>query len=70
MKQILLTTVLMTFFGFISAQDLTELKAIQEDKLGMINDWEAQIKAAQGEIDAIQNQLDSLDRYRYYRSRN
>ena len=54
----------MTYFGFISAQNISELKAVQEDKLGMINDWEAQIKAAQGEIDVIQNQIDVLNGWR------
>ena len=61
MKQILLTIMLMAYFGAVSAQDISELKIVQENKLGLINDWEAQIKAAQGEIDAIQNQIDVLN---------
>jgi len=64
MKHILLTTLIVTSFGLLTAQNLTDLKTQQAEKIGYIADLQAQIDAAQGEVDAIQDEINKLSGWR------
>ncbi len=48
----------------VSAQSLEELTSMKAEKAGFIEDLEEQIKAAQGELDVIQVELDKLSGWR------
>ena len=46
------------------AQNLSQLKKLQADKIGSIADFQAQIDAVQGELDAIEDEIDRLSGWR------
>jgi len=64
MKYILLLLVCSTLSITVDAQSQKELMDMKTQKAGLIEDLEAQIKAAQGELDVIQVELDKLAGWR------
>jgi len=64
MKYCFLIITVVCSLGNIHAQDITDLKAVQAEKMGMIADLQAQIDAANGEVSALQKEIDLLSGWR------
>lgn len=64
MKNLILTVMMLSTFGILGAQNLTDLMTQQAEKQGVIADLQAQIDAAQGEVNALQKEIDKLSGWR------
>ena len=64
MKNVLFVLLCSSLFCQINAQSLEELLDMKAEKAGLIDDLQAQIDAAKGEVNALQKEIDVLSGWR------